>query len=513
MNSHPAGLIRFKQLCAIALTVRPQTLLMIVSMLFLFTTSAVAQAIDSCKYLVVVDFTSDPYGIANELRSQASARGFIVVSAVTDVSPSDLLKACLMSGSWSSGGYGGQLAMRVVDANGELIAEAATGATNWVSVKRTVHGAVGKIYSQLGYTGFNENIYHIRIQRDYPTRPKMAITEEVIKKVEPRNHVEGIWSDTHDQYRLGIVTAPGGSGADYVAVVLRSNSPLWEPGEVKAEIRSTASPDVFTCTYFMANKKPAGTTLTLDRDSVLRGSLPTPKGSFDLLLMRVWPDVAKEPARATSENSGVSGTGFLISRTGLLATNWHVVAEAKNIRVAFPGWNGSANAVVVIKDVVNDLAVLRVTDSVRVTSTCTELPFQLASSNSVKLGERVSTIGYPLTSMLGSNPKFSEGVISSKSGLQDDPRSFQISAQVQPGSSGSPLFDGDGNIIGVVVATLDAARVYQAASAIPQNVNYAIKTDYMLNLLAMLPGESPATRATAFSPEKAAQCVAIIHAW
>jgi len=86
--------------------------------------------------------------------------------------------------------------------------------------------------------------------------------------------------------------------------------------------------------------------------------------------------------------------------------------------------------------------------------------------------------------MLGSNPKFSEGVVASKSGWQDDPRSLQISAQVQPGSSASPLFDGDGNIIGVVVATLDAAKVYQAASAIPQNVNLAINADYLLSLVA-----------------------------
>ena len=115
--------------------------------------------------------------------------------------------------------------------------------------------------------------------------------------------------------------------------------------------------------------------------------------------------------------------------------------------------------------------------------------------------------------MLGSNQKFSEGVVSSKSGWQDDPRSLLISAQVQPGSSGSPLFDSDGNIIGVVVATLDAGKVYQAASAIPQNVNFAIKADYLLSLATMLPGGSLGARTTAFSPEKAAQCVAIIRAW
>jgi len=118
-----------------------------------------------------------------------------------------------------------------------------------------------------------------------------------------------------------------------------------------------------------------------------------------------------------------------------------------------------------------------------------------------------------LTPILGSNPKFSEGVVSSKSGWQDDPRSLQISAQVQPGSSGSPLLDGDGNIIGVVVATLDAAKVYQIASAIPQNVNFAIKSDYLLNLAAMLPTGSLGSRTTTYSPEKAAQCVALVRAW
>lgn len=215
----------------------------------------------------------------------------------------------------------------------------------------------------------------------------------------------------------------------------------------------------------------------------------------------------------TAASTVSSGTGFLLNRNGLLATNWHVVADAKNLSVAFPGWSGVVSAEVVVRDVVNDLAILRMTDATKLAATCPELPFQVAPSTGVTLGEHVSAIGYPLTPMLGSNPKFSEGAVSSKSGWQDDPRSLQISAQVQPGSSGSPLFDGDGSIIGIVVATLDAAKVYQAASAIPQNVNFAIKAAYLLSLTAMLPGGSLGSRTTAFSPEKASQCVAIIRAW
>lgn len=483
-------------------------------MLSLFTAPAFAGEINACKYLIVGDFTSDPYGVAKELRAQGGAKGFAVVSAVSEVPQADLVKTCVMSGSWGRDISGGELAVRVVDAaSGALMAEAAASGSRFGGVASTVRFLVKKIYSQLGYTGYSEEVSRQRVEREYPTRPTLAITEEEIRKNEPRNHVEGIWSDTEDKYRLGIVPAPAGSGADYVAVVLRSNSPLWKPNEIKAEIRSTASLDIFTCTYFMGDKKPAGTTLTLEHNTMLHGSVATPKGPFDLLLMRVWPKVSEESASAPSANGLASGTGFLLSRSGLLATNWHVVADAKNISVAFPGWSGAVSAEVVVRDVVNDLAVLRVTDSTKLATTCPDLPFQLASSNGVTLGERVSAIGYPLTPMLGSNPKFSEGVVSSKSGWQDDPRSLQISAQVQPGSSGSPLFDRDGNIIGVVVATLDAGKVYQAASAIPQNVNFAIKADYLLSLAAMLPGGSLGSRTTAFSPEKAAQCVAIIRAW
>jgi S1-C subfamily serine protease len=167
------------------------------------------------------------------------------------------------------------------------------------------------------------------------------------------------------------VAAPNGGEADYVAVILRSNAPLWEPGEIKAEIRGTASPDVFTCTYFMGNKKPAGTTLTFDHDSVLRASvITTPTGPLNVVLVRVWPTIPGESAHEASAKGGASGTGFLLSRSGLMGTNWHVVADAKNVSVAFPGWNGSAAAEVVIRDKVNDLALLRVSDSARLTATC-----------------------------------------------------------------------------------------------------------------------------------------------
>jgi hypothetical protein len=167
----------------------------------------------------------------------------------------------------------------------------------------------------------SEDTYRQRILREYPPRPKIAITEDEIKKSETRSAIEGVWTDTEDHYRLGIVPAPAGSGADYVMVVLRSNSPVWQPSEIKAEFRSTASPDIFTCTYFMADKRGTGTTISLEHNAMLRGSVTTAKGPVDLLLMRVWPKVSAETA-AVTVGAVSSGSGFLLSRSGLLATNW-----------------------------------------------------------------------------------------------------------------------------------------------------------------------------------------------
>jgi serine protease Do len=474
---------------------------------------AEANEINSCKYLQIVDFTSDPYGIANELRKQGAQRGFVIVLGPNEVPSDEHAKACQMAGSWSSNSIGGRVTMRVVDAiRQEPIAEASAGATAWWTAGRAVHSVVGKIYDQLGYSGFNEQAYFQRFKRQYPDRPKIAISEADVKKLDRHNHIEGIWSESQNQYRLGIIPAPANANADFVAVILESHIGLWQPGEIKAEFHATASPDVFTCTWYAADKKASGTTLSIDHESVLRGTIQTQKGPLEMVLLRAWP-TGDSNVRAAEPSSGASGTGFLIDTAGLIATNWHVIDKAKNVTVSFPGDTTALKADVVVRDTVNDLAIIKVAESSRLPSGCHELPFQLASARSVSLGEHVTTVGYPLSTILGSAPKFSEGSIAAKSGLQDDPRWFQISAPTQPGSSGSPLFDKDGNIVGIVVATLDAAKAYQLTSAIPQNVNWAIKSDYLLNLAGMMPDAKLATRTGAFTAEKAAACIALVKAW
>ena len=89
--------------------------------------------------------------------------------------------------------------------------------------------------------------------------------------------------------------------------------------------------------------------------------------------------------------------------------------------------------------------------------------------------------------IMGSEPRASSGIINSLYGIQDDPRSFQISNPLQPGNSGGPLFNEKGEIIGIVVSSLSAKYLYENTGALPQNVNFALKSDYLINLISMLP--------------------------
>jgi serine protease Do len=87
----------------------------------------------------------------------------------------------------------------------------------------------------------------------------------------------------------------------------------------------------------------------------------------------------------------------------------------------------------------------------------------------------------------GFAPKLAKGEIASLSGAANDPRYFQISVPVQPGNSGGALVDERGNVIGIVSAKLDAGAALAASGALPENVNYAVKSSFLLGFLESVP--------------------------
>jgi tetratricopeptide (TPR) repeat protein len=171
-----------------------------------------------------------------------------------------------------------------------------------------------------------------------------------------------------------------------------------------------------------------------------------------------------------------SGTGFAISSNGYIVTNHHVIDKAKSIEVK--GVNGNfsrkLNAELVVSDEKNDLAIIKINDPLF--SSLGSIPYTVRQGVA-DVGENVFVLGYPLTSSMGEEVKLTNGIVSSKTGFQGDISTYQISAPVQPGNSGGPLFDKNGNLIGVV----------NAKHTMAENAGYAIKFNYVKNLIELLP--------------------------
>jgi S1-C subfamily serine protease len=105
---------------------------------------------------------------------------------------------------------------------------------------------------------------------------------------------------------------------------------------------------------------------------------------------------------------------------------------------------------------------------------------------SVKTGDRVFTIGFPVSSVLGPEPKYTEGVVSSLSGVGGASSFLQISVPIQPGNSGGPLVNERGEVVGIITSTAAILPFLEESGTLPQNVNWAVKSDY-LRLLVELP--------------------------
>jgi len=172
-----------------------------------------------------------------------------------------------------------------------------------------------------------------------------------------------------------------------------------------------------------------------------------------------------------------SGTGFFITNDGYLVTNFHVIEDAENLTVKTR--KGVAPATLVKVDRTNDLALLKVSGSFNALS--------ISAGAEARLGQPVFTIGFPNPDMQGLEPKLTRGEISSLAGMMDDPRHFQISVPVQPGNSGGPLVDLSGNVVGIVSMRMGDLRALKFTGALPQNVNYAIKSSVLNGLLKSIP--------------------------
>ena len=161
----------------------------------------------------------------------------------------------------------------------------------------------------------------------------------------------------------------------------------------------------------------------------------------------------------------VQGSGFIISSDGKIVTNFHVVAGKPAILARRSDGSFLVIKGVLASDKANDLAILQAEGR--------NLPFvRLGDSDRVKVGEAICVIGSPML-LEGT---VSAGIISAVRELQDGRKLLQITAPISEGSSGSPVFNRKGEVIGVASFTLSEG----------QNLNFAIPSNAVKTLLRRL---------------------------
>jgi len=168
-----------------------------------------------------------------------------------------------------------------------------------------------------------------------------------------------------------------------------------------------------------------------------------------------------------------SGTGLYVSPKGHLLTSAHVIENCRQIMVSQSGLR-PIPARVISSDKTNDLALLK---------SDTPAPVYAQFRSAVRLGEGIAVFGFPLTGLLATSGNFTIGNITALAGLQDDTRIVQMSAPVQPGNSGGPILDQSGNVVGIVLAKLNALKLAAITNDLAQNINFGIKSSVAISFI------------------------------
>ncbi|MDB4091750.1 serine protease [Planktomarina temperata] len=188
----------------------------------------------------------------------------------------------------------------------------------------------------------------------------------------------------------------------------------------------------------------------------------------------VAPDVAKSTPVPSNEKFKVaSGTGFFVSEEGHLITNHHVIDGCGDVKVHLKGQTFVSTKIA--DDIRNDLAILKISQKPgHVFPLSTDSPFPL---------QDVIVAGFPFGERVSSSLKFTQGIVSSVSGIGNDYSQIQIDAALQPGNSGGPILDEFGNVVAVAVAKLSLEKILEDFGVVPENTNFGVKASAVKNLM------------------------------
>ena len=274
-------------------------------------------------------------------------------------------------------------------------------------------------------------------------------------------------------YTIGRLT-PGEEYAFIVASVSATGALIWP--QQWTYLTTAAGPATPVC--------PTETPTPTPTPSPTPSPTPTPSAQAPLtneeLVRRIKPALAQIVATNSAGETG-RGTGFVVRSNGLLVTNRHVVDDAAIVTVNMQNLDGQLfeyTGRVLGRGIVADLAVVQLPTG-RAYPT---LP--LGDSDAVAGGAEVIAMGYPGGSISGTYPTVTRGIISSK-GTFEDVKGLQTDAAINPGSSGGPLVNRYGQVIGVNTAKAVGNNI--------DNIGFAIASNEVSSRLDTLVAGGPNT--------------------
>jgi S1-C subfamily serine protease len=178
----------------------------------------------------------------------------------------------------------------------------------------------------------------------------------------------------------------------------------------------------------------------------------------------------REGQGSSQKKSASTGTGFFVNNDGTIVTCAHVVAGANKLAVNINGTRYDAR--VISANESTDLAIIKI-------DYASDNYFSLSELEREDVGNKVSVLGYPLSHVLGTEVRFTDGLISAKTGINSNPTYFQMSVPVQPGNSGGPIFNERFQVVGVASSRLSDMATLQQTGTVPQNVNFGVKSEYV----------------------------------
>ena len=198
----------------------------------------------------------------------------------------------------------------------------------------------------------------------------------------------------------------------------------------------------------------------------------TPQNQSSQILAR------PEPIKIPQGSSVTQGSGFIIDRGTRVVTNFHVISGAKEIIIR-SGSGEVRNAKIFATSQANDLAVLLLETPY---PKHYAIPFDRMGDP--RPGRSAVVMGYPLGTELGIHaPSLTEGIVSKVYRSGENRSKFQVTAKLNKGNSGGPVFDRRGNLIGIAVAKLDTTAYFKKKGYLPEDVNFAVKISRMFELV------------------------------